>query len=289
MHLTAARNMRQGYERLNVAEHTATFSATKSEQNGSCAYPNCPGRPSALLRIVQTEGGSTYGAVCTSHSNPDDELVSLLTDIARLRRSFSQRHPGKSAKPLRDRAAYLQAMSERLAAPSDFVYIIYAGPIPFHPQWYHDLRDMRTDLPNMDRAVGDLIRNESCEVRLIVGNFERYAIKCAELLEPALQPILATDTLTQIESMWPPDDSKVKICSMDTTLYDLPTVFDNIVIRAGRNHHLTPISDGYLTTDSTLVSWERIAFERLFDAAYRGNDSERGILTEIIRTSSGIA
>lgn len=82
--------------------------------------------------------------------------------------------------------------------------------------------------------------------------------------------------------MWPAAGSRVKICCLDTTLYDLPTVFDDEVIRAGRAHPLRAIGDGVLTHDRDLVTWEKLAFERLFDAAFRGNAEEQTHLRALL-------
>jgi hypothetical protein len=270
-------------ELLDIAKWSGAFQRALSEQNNHCELPNCTGTPVALLRL-DLQGVEHLSAVCMSHREPNEEIVRILATVTSLRRSLRDRHPRSTARVLPDRSSYLAAMVERLSAPSEYVYIIYAGPIPFHPTWYHDIRDGRTHQPNMDRLVADIIAERKCEVRLIIGNFDRYWVKMPELLDVSLIPALQSGTLQQIDSFWPDaENSPIKVCCLDTTLYDLPTVFDDSVIRAGRPSPLIAISSGILMTDRELVEWEKGAFERLFDAAYRGNDQERRVLERIIR------
>ena len=255
---------------------------------GRCAMPTCPSPIRFQATPIEDNTRKLPVGVCHDHASalkrgeidPDVILTfSQLTEPATKRSTGSVK--------LATRADYLAAVFERLQNPVSRFYTAYVGPLPLHPQWYYDYRDVFRPEQNMDRAVNRLIRQSAgVNVRIVFRNAPRYLEKVKELATPSVQRRLKADILDFIDEVWGDNGERgPQIACIDTGPYRIPTIFDDCAITASREQSGRPISEGVLVRDQTVVSWEAGAFERLFLAGTRGQATEVFQLKQYVERS----
>ncbi|MEQ3530176.1 hypothetical protein [Pseudoalteromonas sp. XMcav11-Q] len=187
---------------------------------------------------------------------------------------------------LDSRERYLGEITRRLNDFTGTLYITYVGPLPLHPLWYQDIRDLSTTLPNMDRLVKKIITEQSngadYDIKIIFRNSARYIEKVREMTPPILMKKLRFDLLESIDNIFGPGKKQPLFCCSDFGNVRIPTIFMDAAITAIREVPSSPIDSGILITESKILEWEKNSFERIFLGAHRGVHTELNELKNFI-------
>jgi hypothetical protein len=258
-----------------------------------CPFPGCASMPS---RVVEFRDGwrakptmDSSLPLCASHAQQAGKgeiEPSLLKTIRQLIRPARGPKSGQGSRELTTREEYLAAIRDRVQRGTKALRGVYVGPLPLHPEWYFNLRDGATHLPNMDRPISACLDDPDCETFLIFRNTPRYAEKVRELLPSDLMQALAAQIIERIDAVYSQNSSNHIVCA-DTGIFHSPVILDDAVITAFRSTPQTPVGSGLLVTDTDQVRWESEAFDRIFE--YYGSSStaasQADLAKEFVRTA----
>ncbi len=238
-----------------------------------CPFPGCSRIPSRVIEFRESKrekpNMDNSLALCSNHAEQAQrgEIEGgLLRTIRQLLRPIRSTSGRTSSRTLPTRADYLATIRDRIDAGTKSLRGVYVGPLPLHPNWYFNMRDGATSLPNMDRSVSACLEDPECETYLIFRNTIRYITKVRELLPPDNLPVLASQIARRVDQLY---GSKIAlnnhvVCA-DTGFFHIPIILDNSIITAFRPTPQTPVGSGILVTDADQVQWERSAFDRMFE------------------------
>lgn len=239
--------------------------------NGICMWPGCDKTCNTIVSILRTNREKSCFenslALCEEHTsacsqNPKSSFDTL-ANVRHLLSTGKTQFLSSNSRYLPSREVYLETVATEVPKSST-LRCIYVGPLPFHPQWYFDLREGQTKMISMDRAISDALSNRDVKVTMIMRNDLRYFEKVKQDIDTDLIPLLIKGTLDKFNKLVNSNEYNNKVIFWDIGTYHLPIILDSACIYAIRGNARSPIGSGRIIKDLMKIEEEQERFDDLF-------------------------
>ena len=246
------------------------YISLKRLTNGTCFYPGCDEQAETVVSILRHKWDKPCFEnsiiLCNNHallSQQGEINESMLTDIRELFRVSRAMDDKAKGYNIPTREEYLSKVVEKVS-DSTTVRCVYVGPLPFHPEWYFNLKEGMTRMDSMDRAISRALEDPNINVKIIVRNDERYLEKIKSDVPANLVPELIREICEKYEKLT--DDSYINtIIFWDLGFYHIPIILDDSCIFAYRGQPRSPVEGGFFTEDAEKIQWKKNTFDQLID------------------------
>lgn len=259
-----------GFIKIIDSPPSDVYISLKRLANGICVYPGCDCSAETVVSVLRkkNEKPSFENSVilCNNHvllsqqGKIKEDVLIKIRELLRANRAFDD---GIKGYNIATRKEYLAKVAEEVSA-STTVRCVYVGPLPFHPEWYFDLKEGMTKMVSMDRAISDALKNKNINVKIIIRNDLRYLEKIKSDVPQNLIPELIHDTCDKYHRLTEKRYNNTVIF-WDLGSYHIPIILDKSCIFAYRNQPRSPVEGGFFTKNKEKVSWEKNTFDQLID------------------------
>lgn len=244
------------------------FISLKHLSGGKCTYPGCDRHAKTVVAILPRRKDKPCFEnsliLCDEHASQSqqgsirEEALIKIRDLLRFNRALDNTSDGVN---IPTREEYLKRVTEEVSSSSS-VRCVYVGPLPFHPEWYFDLKEGMTKMDSMDRAISKALEDPTVDVKLIIRNDLRYIEKIKSDVPANLIPVLIKETCEKYEKLIQPGTNN-HVIFWDLGIYHIPIVLDNSCIFALRSQPRSPVEGGFFTKNREKIDWEKSTFDLL--------------------------
>lgn len=254
-----------------VSEATQdVFVSLKRLACDKCVYPGCNRSAKTVVAILKKKKDrpcfENSLILCEEHAllsqqgTIDEKTLITIRELLRTNRALDSISVGNN---IPTRKEYLKKVTEAVLTSST-VRCVYVGPLPFHPEWYFDLKEGLTKMDSMDRAVSTALENSEVEVKMIIRNDLRYIEKIKSDVPQNLINELIQETCAKYEKLTNPLYNN-KIIFWDLGFYHIPIILDKSCVFALRSQPRSPVEGGFFTEDIEKIKWEKATFDKLLE------------------------
>lgn len=162
---------------------------------------------------------------------------------------------------LSTRRDYITTVNYELANAKS-IRCVYVGPLPFHPEWYFQIRVGQTNLPSMDQTIYRALTDSSISVKIILRNDDRYLQKVHDAIPDELIPLLIP-SICENFNKYVNDDYNNTVIFLNTGVLHIPIITDTGCVFASRGDSNIPIEGGLYTKEQHTIKWESDTFDKL--------------------------
>ncbi|WP_158269938.1 hypothetical protein [Litoreibacter ponti] len=189
---------------------------------------------------------------------------------------------------LNSRLELMNAITAEVSGDLSSYRATTVGPNFLHPDWVVERRNRRSTTPNYEaiyyKAVVSHAGERLHEHRIFFRNTNRYIDKVNRLVEPTERTKFIDDMLERIRLVWGESyDRGPSIRCHNVGFFRVEIVFPNCLIVGRRLEENGPVSGGLLISDPAQIGPERSHFDQIFEAGYRGQETEVQALASFVR------